>query len=181
MLYTIAEISNITKLSKVTIYKHLKLKDMEKYKSKKKGVTYISEEGFSLIKNRLSAYINDLDNTESNNSNYSPSNEMAMDKETLNTKDIALKALINQLKVKDLQLSKKNIQIQDLNNRLSQEQDLHKNTQILFKQQQPQQILQLEEHFEELDNKLIEIKDKMLKKDQGHKGLLQKIFKKGHK
>ena len=56
--------------------------------------------------------------------------------------------------------------------------NLHKNTQILFKQQQPQQILQLEAHFEELDNKLIEIKDKMQKKDQDHKGLFKKIFKK---
>ncbi|MBX4267526.1 hypothetical protein [Clostridium estertheticum] len=178
MLYTIAEISNITKLSKVTIYKHLKLKDMEQYKSKKKGVTYVSEEGFSLIKDRLSAYINNTDGTKSNNTNNSPSYEIAMDAETLSTNELALKALINQLKVKDLQLSEKDIQIQNLNNRLSQEQDLHKNTQILFKQQQPQQILQLEAHFEELDNKLIEIKDKMKIKGKDHKGIFKKIFSK---
>ncbi len=178
MLYTIAEISNRTKLSKVTIYKHLKLKDMEQYKSKKKGVTYISEEGFSLIKDRLSAYINESDSTKINSINNSSSYEMAMDKETLSTNELALKALLNQLKVKDLQLSEKDTQIQNLNNRLSQEQDLHKNTQILFKQQQPQQILQLEAHFEELDNKLIEIKDKMQNKKKDHKGIFKKIFNK---
>ena len=171
MLYTIAKIADITKLSKVTIYKHLKLKDMEQYKSKKRGVTYISEEGFSLIKVRLSAYINDSNSAENNSTANSFNEETAMDKETLSTNELALKVLINQLKIKD-------IQIQELNNRLSQEQDLHKNTQILFKQQQPQQILKLEAHFEELDNKLIEIKDKMKKKDQDHKGIFKKIFKK---
>jgi len=171
MLYTIAKIADITKLSKVTIYKHLKLKDMEQYKSKKRGVTYVSEEGFSLIKVRLSAYINDSNSDENNSTANSFNEETAMDKETLSTNELALKVLINQLKIKD-------IQIQELNNRLSQEQDLHKNTQILFKQQQPQQILKLEAHFEELDNKLIEIKDKMKKKDQDHKGIFKKIFKK---
>ena len=171
MLYTIAKIADITKLSKVTIYKHLKLKDMEQYKSKKRGVTYVSEEGFSLIKVRLSAYINDSNSAENNSTANSFNEETAMDKETLSTNELALKVLINQLKIKD-------IQIQELNNRLSQEQDLHKNTQILFKQQQPQQILKLEAHFEELDNKLIEIKDKMKKKDQDHKGIFKKIFKK---
>ena len=171
MLYTIAKIADITKLSKVTIYKHLKLKDMEQYKSKKRGVTYISEEGFSLIKVRLSAYINDSNSAENNSTANSFNEETAMDTEALSTNELVLKALINQLKIKD-------IQIQELNNRLSQEQDLHKNTQILFKQQQPQQILKLEAHFEELDNKLIEIKDKMKKKDQDHKGIFKKIFKK---
>jgi len=38
---------------------------MEQYKSKKKWVTYISEEGFTLIKDRLSAYINNSDSTKS--------------------------------------------------------------------------------------------------------------------
>jgi len=178
MLYTIAEISDITKLSKVTIYKHLKLKDMEQYKSKKKGVTYVSEEGFTLIKDRLSAYINNSDSTKNSSRSSFSSNEMAMDEDDLSINEVVIKTLIDQLKVKDLQLSEKNIQIRDLNNRLSQEQDLHKNTQILFKQQQPQQILQLEAHFEELDNKLIEIKNKMQKKDKDHIGIFKKIFRK---
>ena len=178
MLYTIAEIADITNLSKVTIYKHLKLKDMEKYKSKKKGTTYVSEEGFSLIKNKLSAYINNMDSTKSNSSNNTDTNEIATDNDDLSINETVIKTLIGQLKIKDLQLSEKDIQIRNLNNRLSQEQDLHKNTQILFKQQQPKQILQLEEHFEELDNKLIEIKDKMQKKEKDHKGIFKKIFSK---
>ena len=178
MLYTIAKIAEITKLSKVTIYKQLKLKDMDQYKSKKRGVTYISEDGFSVIKVRLSAYINDLNSAENNSTSNLFNEETAIDTEELSTNELALKALIQQLKIKDLQLSEKDIQIRELNNRLSQEQDLHKNTQILFKQQQPQQILQLEAHFEELDNKLIEIKDKMQKKEKDHKGIFKKIFNK---
>jgi len=58
----------------------------------------------------------------------------------------------------------KNIQISNLSIGLSSEQELHKNT----------QILQLEAHFEELDNKLIEIKDKMQKKEKDHKGIFKK-------
>lgn len=50
MLHTVAEISKLIGLSKVSIYIRLKLKEMEPYIIKKQGVTYIDEEGFSLIK-----------------------------------------------------------------------------------------------------------------------------------
>ena len=103
MLYTIAKIAEITKLSKVTIYKQLKLKDMDQYKSKKRGVTYISEDGFSVIKVRLSAYINDLNSAENNSTSNLFNEETAIDTEELSTNELALKALIQQLKIKDLQ------------------------------------------------------------------------------
>lgn len=53
MLYTIAEISDLIGLSKVSIYKKLKLKELAIHLSKKQGVTYITEQGFNLIKESL--------------------------------------------------------------------------------------------------------------------------------
>ena len=98
--------------------------------------------------------------------------EIAIDKEDF------ISSLKSEIEFLRSELQEKNIQINNLNIGLSSEQELHKNTQILFKQQQPQQILQLEAHFEELDNKLIEIKDKMQKKEKDHKGIFKKIFSK---
>ena len=173
MIYNVSEVSEITKLSKVSIYSRFKLKKFESYLTKKQGVVYITEEGLKII-------IGDL------NENKEPINylkEEAFDsikenKEELSFKTDYINTLKDQLKIKDTQILEKDLQIHEINNRLSQEQDLHKNTQILFKQQQPQQILQLEAHFEELDNKLIEIKDKMQKKEKDHKGIFKKIFSK---
>ena len=53
MLYTIAEVSELIGLSKVSIYKKLKVKELEVHLSKNQGVTYITEQGFNLIKEKL--------------------------------------------------------------------------------------------------------------------------------
>lgn len=53
MGYTIAQISDLIGLSKVSIYKKLKLKGLKDHTSKKLGVTYVDEVGFNLIKNEL--------------------------------------------------------------------------------------------------------------------------------
>ena len=53
MLYTIAEVSELIGLSKVSIYKKLKVKELEVHLSKKQGITYITEQGFNLIKDNL--------------------------------------------------------------------------------------------------------------------------------
>lgn len=89
-----------------------------------------------------------------------------LNKELINT-------LLEQLKTKDQQ-------IQELNNRLAQEQDNLKNMQVLYLKQQPQDIKVLEEHFQDIDNKLIDIKGQMQerKEEQESKGLFKKLFKK---
>ena len=49
MLRSVAEVSVLTGLSKVSIYNKIKLKEFEKYVVKNKGITYISAEGINLI------------------------------------------------------------------------------------------------------------------------------------
>ena len=49
MLRSVAEVSVLTGLSKVSIYNKIKLKELEKYVVKNKGITYISDEGINLI------------------------------------------------------------------------------------------------------------------------------------
>lgn len=82
-----------------------------------------------------------------------------------------------QLKEKEIQINKLNEGMHELNERLKQEQDLNKNNQVL--QLRPQQdIKQLEEHFQDLDIKLMDIREQIgehnAPKSQGFFG---KLFK----
>ena len=53
MLRSVAEVSVLTGLSKVSIYNKIKLKEIEQYVVKNKGITYVSDEGIALIKEGL--------------------------------------------------------------------------------------------------------------------------------
>jgi len=53
MLRSVAEVSVLTGLSKVSIYNKIKLKEIEKYEVKNKGIAYVSDEGIALIKEGL--------------------------------------------------------------------------------------------------------------------------------
>lgn len=96
-------------------------------------------------------------------------------KDQLKVKDLQLNEKDGQLKQKDIQLKQKDIQISELHN-------LIENSQILLKEKPHQDVLLLEEHFKDLDTKLLNIKEQMQeKKDQQgqkQKGFLSKIFKK---
>jgi uncharacterized protein (DUF3084 family) len=158
---------------------------MDQYKSRKKGVTYVSEEGFSVIKNRLSAYISDPISPKINASYNLHNDETAIDTNGLSLNEDMIKALISQLKVKDQQLveksnqlNQKDVQLNQKDIQIGQLHNLMENSQVLLKEKPHQDVLQLEEHFQDLDNKLIEIKDKMQNKDQEHKGFFKNIFKK---
>jgi len=173
MLNSINEISISLGVSKMTIYRKLKVKELKSHIILKQGIQYIDDNGLTMLSGMLKPSRENVKcDVKEECINNITNDETATDKEDF------IGSLKSEIDFLRSELQEKNIQISNLSIGLSSEQELHKNTQILFKQQQPQQILQLEEHFEELDNKLIEIKDKMLKKDQDHKGLFQKIFKK---
>ena len=163
MLYTIAEVSELINLSKVSIYKKLKLKELEKHISKKQGITCIDEVGLNFIKESLKfnkevkSALKDIDDF--------VNDETAID----NDYTFFLKDEIDFLKN---EIQEKNLQISSLNNRLGFEQDLHKNTQILLKNQQDkpkEDILFLENRFKELDIKLIEVVEHMKQKKEDQK------------
>ena len=172
MLYTVEEISELIGLSKVSIYRKLKLKDIALCTSRNHGVTYVTEEGLMLIKDN-SKVISDTSKEVNNDINNTLSNEyIATDTDEITLKDDYILTLKSQLKEKDKQL-------ENYSERMKQLIDLNKNSQILLKDKPQQDIFLLEEHFQELDTKLEEVKENMQqRKDQQSKGLFSKLFKK---
>lgn len=171
MLYTIAEISDLIGLSKVSIYKKLKLKELAIHLSKKQGVTYITEQGFNLIKESLK--LNDEVKKKTNFKEISA--EIATDTEGFNIKIDYINTLKEQLKIKDNQ-------IKELTIALGKAEGLHQNTQVLLRYEQAQPLLL--KHINELDDKFIKFKENMqTKKEEEHrpekeKTWLQKLLKK---
>lgn len=180
MLRSVSEISVLTGLSKVSIYNKIKLKEFEKFIFKTKGITYVSEEGVTLIYE----YFNLKDNI-SNTLNCEQKfikKELALDIENKEIKEF--KSELKDLKVNYIdilkseignlrnQLDKKDKQIQELIN-------LNKNNQVLLKQQQDKEInqLKLEDHFKEVDEKLLDLKNKMELKRKKEKSIFN-FFKK---
>ncbi|MBU3114780.1 hypothetical protein [Clostridium lacusfryxellense] len=158
MLYDVEKISELTKLSKVTIYKKLKLKEIKQYIVRKQGKAYVDEEGFKLIKqglnydDKLNEELNDID-IESDETAFTVTDKEDLIKvkndliDSLNEQVFFLR---EQLGVKDIQLDSKD--------------KLLENMQILVKDSQRKQendIPMLEAHFEELDEKIGNIKKQM--------------------
>jgi hypothetical protein len=190
--YTIAEISVLIKLSKVSIYKKLKLPELKDHTTKKQGITYIDDVGFNIIKGSFN--INDDVNLNNNvkkvpdniNENNVIDDYVATDTEGFNLNEELfnmlkeqLKEKDNQLNVKDNQLDAKDKQLAEANERLKQAHRLIENNQVLLKDKPQQSILQIEEHFQELDTKLEEVKNKMSdrKEQQEHRSIFNKLFR----
>ena len=133
----------------------------------------VDDDLFNLIKDTLKVQ-NEVENAKNENS---ANEEISMDKadffnlnEGLN--DEIINALLEQLREKDKQIN-------ELHNLLIKSQNLIENNQILLKQQQDKEVnyLKLEEHFEEVDQKLIDLKEKMNKPKEEKKGFFN-FFKK---
>jgi len=165
-MYDINRVSELTGVSKVTIYKKIKkLKELEPFIVHKDDKTYILEDGLQLIKDDL---------TINKKVNLSAESEIAIEDISI---DLTInKELINllteQLREKDIQLKEKDKQIAELHK-------LIENSQILLKEEQKksEQQLYLAEHFEEVDNKLQDLREKMEQKRNEKKSFF-KIFSK---
>ncbi|EOH9903735.1 hypothetical protein ACMFBF_001724 [Campylobacter jejuni] len=122
----------------------------------------VDDDLFNLIKDSLKVK-NIVENEEIEND---IDQELAMDEDgLLNLNKELISNLLEQLKEKDKQIS-----------------ELHKlieNSQILLKEEQKktEQQLYLAEHFEEVDNKLQDLREKMEQRKNDKKGLF-KIFSK---
>ena len=179
MLRSVAEVSDLTGLSKVSIYNKLKLKEMEEFIVKNKGITYITDEGLNLIKSSLnlkesSLNLNQEIKTENEESLKTVENKgfeefkeyfKELNKSYLTSLKCEIESLKGQLIEKDKQIN-----------------DLHKlieNSQVLLKEEQKksENQLYLAEHFEEVDMKLQDIREKMLNKKSEEKSFFRKIFK----
>ena len=162
MLRTVEETAIQLGVSKTTIYNKLKLKEYKSKLVKKQGKSMIDESLFNLIQEGLKVQ-NEVEKKEIKNDVNA---EISIDEDgLLNLNKELIDNLLEQLKEKDKQIS-----------------ELHKlieNSQILLKEEQKksEQQLYLAEHFEEVDNKLQDLKEKMEQK-RNEKIKLFKIFSK---
>ena len=158
MLYSIMEVSESIGLSKQSIYKKLKAKELQVHITKKQGMIYIDEEGFSLIKDSSKANIDDLKYFKKEHT-ITLDDEIASDTETLSMNLDIFNLLKSQLEEKDLQLKDKDLQMHELHK-------LIENSQILLKEK-PQDIKLLEQHFQDLDDKIMNIKERSIPQQKG--------------
>ena len=163
MLRTVEDVAIQLEVSKTTIYNKLKLNEYKNLIIKKQGKSMIDDTLFNLIKDSLKLKIKVENDGFKNDSNE----EISMDEDNLlNLNKELISNLLAQLKEKDKQIA-----------------ELHKlieNSQILLKEEQKksESQLYLAEHFEEVDQKLQDLREKMIEKSNKKKGLLRKIFNK---
>ena len=162
MLRTVEETAIQLGVSKTTIYNKLKMKEYKSKLVKKQGKSMVDDSLFNLIQEGLKVQ-NEVENKEIENDVNA---ETSIDEDgLLNLNKELIDNLLEQLKEKDKQIS-----------------ELHRlieNNQILLKEEQKksEQQLYLAEHFEEVDNKLQDLKEKMEQKRNYRKSLF-KIFSK---
>ena len=162
MLRTVEETAIQLGVSKTTIYNKLKMKEYKSKLVKKQGKSMVDDSLFNLIQEGLKVQ-NEVENKEIENDVNA---ETSIDEDgLLNLNKELIDNLLEQLKEKDKQIS-----------------ELHKlieNSQILLKEEQKksEQQLYLAEHFEEVDNKLQDLREKMEQKRNYRKSLF-KIFSK---
>lgn len=190
MNYTVEETATKLNVSKQAIYMKLKSPIFKNQIPKKHGKTYIDENLLNLIKDSLKINNNsfkkkieiqdiELDKTVETptvTSNLVNINEVAIDTDYISYLKADIVYLKDQL---NEQLISKDLQISNLNERLKQEQELNKNSQILQLRQSPQDIKLLEDHIQEFGTKLEEVKENMIYREehQKHKSLFGKIFR----
>ena len=166
MLRGVDDVAKELKVSKTAIYNKLKLKEFKYKIVKKQGKSMIDEELFNLIKDSLKVKneVEYKDYIEENKAEVK--SEIAMDREdSFNLNKSLIDTLITQLEEKDKQIA-----------------DLHKlieNNQVLLKKERETKIniLELEDHFKEVDNKLSSIKEKMNQRKE-KKSFFKNFFKK---
>lgn len=165
MLRGVDEVARELKVSKTTVYNKIKFKEFKYKIVKKQGKSMIDDELFNLIKDSLKVEneVEYKDYIEKNKDEVK--SEIAMDREdSFNLNKSLIDTLIAQLEEKDKQIK-----------------ELHKlieNNQILLKKEQENKIniLELEDHFKEVDNKLSLIRDKINQRKE-KKTFFKKLFK----
>jgi len=192
-MYNVEETAIKLNTSKQTIYVKMKLQQFKDKVVKNHGQNYISEDLLNLFKSSMKINGDEQDDVEFKGIDDTKKDELTVSQQYERLLNVNKKLMVTlnkqleikdaqalerdiQLKSKDNQLDIKDSQIADLNDRLKQEQDLHTHTQILFKNQQPQDKVLLEAHFQDLDVKLEEVKNKMSDRKDRSKGFFSKFF-----
>jgi hypothetical protein len=154
------KVSESMGLSKQSIYKKLK-KELQEHIIKKQGMTYIDKEGFNLIKVSSNSNIDNLKDFKEDikGLNIKETNSTLDDEIASNTEILSMNQdIFNLLKSQDLQ-------IHEL-------QKLAENSQILLKEK-PQDIKLLEQQFQNLDYKIMNIKERSIPQQKGSWHILE--------
>lgn len=166
-MYDINEVAKLTGVSKVTVYKKIKnIKELEPFIVNKDDKTYILDEGLELIKASLQV---------NKSVNYERDSEVAIT-------DISMELTVNKGLINLLteQLTEKDNQLKEKDRQIAELHKLIENSQVLLKEEQKKKEnqLYLKEHFEVVDQKLQDIREKMNnKKEEENKSFFKKIFK----
>ena len=110
MFYNITEVSQLTNLSKETLYEKLKLKELQGHVVKKQGITYIDEVGFKFIKDTFTDF---KEKPQEDIKDKEPSQGINLEEDILSLNKDLFNTLIEQLKQKDLQLKEKDMQLKE--------------------------------------------------------------------
>ncbi len=157
MNYTVAEAAEKTGLSKTSIYKRLQTDELKQHTAKKQGITYITENGLKLIQESMNHFTNNCNNLENEKSKIFFFSSIHDN-------------YINYLKSENERLWG---QIEKLS-------QLVENGQVLLKEKQIQDVQLLQEHCIEVDEKIINVKEKMSerseKKSQKKKNFFERLF-----
>ena len=154
MQYTVAEVAEITKLSKVTIYSKLKQDKLKPHLSKSQGITYVNDEGLKLIKDSLVSFVDKL-NSQEQKQQETAQNEPCEADLNLTTE------YINYLKSENERLWN---EMQKKNNQIEKLSQLLENGQVLLREKPQQDIQLLQEHCVETDGKIIQVRERMEEK-----------------
>lgn len=168
MVYTVSQLSELLKITKQTVYMKMKLKEVEKYITKRQGVSYIDEKGLSIIKDNLRLKTPESDSIKINKDNTLK--EVATDSEAFKLNEDYINYLKEQLTIKDNLIKEKDALLKEQliksNAQLDKSQELTKNS----------QILQLKSTQSE--EKYIELTEKMREEPIIKKKFMDRLFKK---
>lgn len=154
-MYDINQIVNMTGINRNKLYKLIKEnEELKKFIVRDSKKIYVLDDGLDLLINNKKNTIIDLENHSIDNDENEQINYDILNLKNPFNEDI-LKILLNQLNEKDKQIDELLA--------------LNKNNQILLKEEKEVNKIILDEHFKEVDIKLLDLRDKMNNKRKSKK------------
>ena len=155
MIYDIGKVAELTHVSKVTIYRKLKLQEIKPFIIMKNNKQFLDKKGIDVIKEMLNVTTDEVTGLNSKDIEQPLNPDISVSvADLMSVKDTLIESLQSNSELLKKELGIKNNQIESLHR-------LIENNQILLKEKPQQDIRQLEEHFEDLDNKLMDIRQQM--------------------
>ena len=179
MLRTVPEVADIIHITRQSLYFKLK---QPLYKDKvitKHGQAYIDDDLLKLIQDNMKPFNkHSSSETRAQQEKATTQDSTMPDEDIVKINQVLINTLVEQLKEKDNQIHEKDSQIENYSERLNQALELNRNSQVLLKDKPHQDILLLEEHFQDLDSKFTEIKQDMQERKEPQRGFFKRIFRK---